>query len=142
MSTQINYDEKNEKFEKLLDKLSNNISLEEDYREIIELFSDYCKVSNVRFSYSFLTGYVLERNTNESSFGERFQLIADNLSMIFDIVKDDDRYKETELPKFVYKLMDHANLELTRLGYFEKNFIELSTLNARLERKYRKSFTQ
>lgn len=142
MSTQFNYDEKNEKFEKLLDKLSNNISSEESYREIIDLFSDYSKVSNVRFSYSFLTGYVLEKNSNESSFEERFQLIADNLFMIFYLVKEDEKYKETELPKFVYKLMDHANLELIRLGYFEKNFIELSTLNASLEEKYRESATQ
>lgn len=141
MSTQFNYDEKNEKFEKLLNKLSNNISSEEGYKEIIDLFSDYCEVSNVRFSYSFLTGYVLGRNS-ESSFEERFQLIADNLLSIFYIVKDDEKYKETELPKFVYKLMDHANLELTRLGYFKKNFIELSKLTTRLERKYRKSSTQ
>ena len=137
MSTQFNYDEKNEKFEKLLNKLSNNISSEEGYKEIIDLFSDYCEVSNVRFSYSFLTGYVLGRNS-ESSFEERFQLIADNLLSIFYIVKDDEKYKETELPKFVYKLMDHANLELTRLGYFERNFFKLQKLNKELSENYKK----
>ena len=88
MPTPFNYDEKNEKLEKLLDLLSTNIFTQEDYENVIKLFDDYHK-SNIRHSYSFVTSYVLERDNNDGSFSEQFQLIADNLAMVLDVLRDD-----------------------------------------------------
>ena len=138
MSTPFNYDEKNEKLEKLLDLLSTNISTQEDCEKVIDLFDAYHK-SKIRHSYSFVTSYVLERDKKDGSFSEQFQLIAANLSMVLDVIKGDARYADGDLLKFIYKLMDHANLELTRLGYFERKFFQLHKLNKELSENYKKT---